>query len=73
MAYEVEPNVEIPAVGQGRKSKYPWSEMVVGDSFVVEHTTSSAMSAIAIRAGERLGMKFSCRTMPEGIRVWRVA
>ena len=56
-----------------RLGKYPWREMQVGDSFLVEREDQRAMGAKASTAGRRLGRKFATRVVEGGIRVWRVA
>ncbi|MEY3082422.1 MAG: hypothetical protein RJA94_2407 [Pseudomonadota bacterium] len=59
---------------RGRKSKYPFREMEVGDSFF-----SPGSSVIGIHgcARRHRPMKFTCRSVVEngvaGIRVWRIA
>jgi hypothetical protein len=55
---------------------YPWSGMAVGDSFFEPEITITSLSSAATRAGQRLGVRFTCRTVVEsglsGVRVWRV-
>ena len=59
---------------RGRKSKYPFRDMEVGDSFF-----SPGNSVIGIHgcARRHRPMKFTCRSVVEdgvaGIRVWRIA
>ena len=59
---------------RGRKSKYPFRDMEVGDSFF-----SPGSSVIGIHgcARRHRPMKFTCRSVVEdgvaGIRVWRIA
>jgi len=59
----------------GRPPKYDWESMGVGDSFFREGISVNSMSSCANRAGNRLGMTFTCRTVceggAEGVRVWR--
>ena len=59
------------------RSKYPFEEMALGDSFFVPGRTISQMSAVSCAASRRTKHKYSCRSRREnatnGIRVWRVA
>jgi hypothetical protein len=53
--------------------KYPFDKMEVGDSFLVPaHIPRTTATAAATRYGKSLGMKFSFRITPEGLRCWRV-
>jgi len=62
-----------PRTGRGREPKYPWADMVVGDSFLMTSPKSiSGASSGASAAGKRLGMRFSVRTEGDAYRVWRV-
>jgi len=60
------------------KNKYPWRQMKIGDSFVIDKPLSY-VSCLVQQTGNRLGMKFACRTLPGkgikifgGVRVWRI-
>lgn len=73
MSYEVEKNVPIPERSGGRIPKYPWNEMDIGDSFLVEDLT--AYNALMSGAGQRKirnGEVYTIRKVPEGVRVWRI-
>ena len=75
MAFSVDKNVPlIDAKSGGRK--YPFSEMSVGDSFLVS-PEESGIAEMSIRAAARMygmrnKMKFTCRIVDGGIRVWRI-
>lgn len=72
MQIQIEKNV--PMNGHaGRTSKYPWAAMQVGDSFLAHVKYISSLSSAKTQAENRHKMKFSCRTTPEGVRVWRIA
>ncbi|WP_313444548.1 hypothetical protein [Brevundimonas sp.] len=83
MTYEIRKNVPIPSRrgGPGAAAKYPWKEMVVGDSFVVPIPPGKtkavflpAISSQAGAAGKRLGRKFEIRLIAAGeVGVWRTA
>jgi hypothetical protein len=73
---KVDKGIPIPEPAQGQRSRYPWAELKVGDSFFApKSTTASAASfrsGIAKHAKQR-GMKFTARLVEGGVRVWRVA
>ena len=46
-------------------TKYPWSEMEVGDAFRTERP-SVTMMPMASKQGQRLGCVFSCRSLING-------
>lgn len=54
--------------------KFPFEEMEVGDSFVVPPDTHrTTVNIAAKRFGDKHGMKFATRTMPDGtLRCWRI-
>lgn len=73
--YKIDKNVEIPQInrfGNGRKPKYPFAEMVVGDSFLVSDKKTSQMSSAVAGFCKRGEGKFICRTVEGGVRVWRI-
>lgn len=59
---------------RGRRSKYPFRDMEVGDSFFAPGSSVIGIHGCARR---HRPMKFTCRSMVEngvaGIRVWRIA
>ena len=67
--------VPLPDVvhGSGSTPIYPWKTMKVGDSFLFRKSSSKTCNAQAWAAGYRYRRKFAIRTMPEGIRCWRIA
>ena len=71
---KIDKGVPIPLKG-ARGSKYPFAEMVVGESFFVPEKTPSQITPIGIHHAKRLGFKFTPRTVIEngikGVRVWR--
>lgn len=62
---------DIPVTGSDRrKRKYPFGDMVVGDSFAVEK--NDKVTPAASNFGIRHGMKFSVLKQEDGTyRVWR--
>jgi hypothetical protein len=74
----VDKSVVMPKGNGGRKVKrsYPYEDMEVGDSFLVNGGSKSLMSQMCTknkREGERLGKKFVARSVDNGVRVWRAA
>lgn len=69
----VEKGIEVTAKEgrRGRRSVYPFADMEPGDSFLSDRSLK-VTSAAAYAAGQRLGVRFSCRTVEGGVRVWRV-
>lgn len=75
--YEIEKGVPIPDDPRGRRGKYPFKDMEVGDSFFVscddEKRKKTVRNSIyASRWRREKGYKFKCSLEKEGIRVWRV-
>lgn len=85
MKFAIEKGVPLPprrtGAGSGRPAVYPWREMEVGDSFAVPFGDRSARKALvsmtrsASDARRRIGggVRFSCRTEGDCVRIWRVA
>ena len=78
MAYDIEEKVPLPQPRLGGR-KYPWTEMKVGDSFIVtvdteQQTAVQGTVAGSARAyGKKHGQKFTTRIVDGGVRVWRTA
>jgi len=73
--YEIEKNVPLSP----HKTKYPWNDMVVGDSFLVKpkngQTARSfrcSISALASHRGKMHNEKYTTREINGNIRIWRV-
>ena len=60
-----------PLTGAGRKNKYPFDAMEVGDSFFIKDRTVKNFSRYCGVHGKRLARKFVSRTVDGGVRVWR--
>lgn len=71
----IEKGIQIPQKKAGAAPKYPFAEMVIGDSFLCEvRSSQTGVSATLTRAGRRHSMAFTSRVVEEGrIRVWRIA
>lgn len=70
--FQIEKN--IPLRSRGPEVKYPFGDMLVGDSFVApsEHTRI-AQAAAAFAKYKGGGMKFATRKVDAGTRVWRIS
>lgn len=55
--------------GRGRSRKYPWLEMDVGDSFLVEGKKSQGMSGSQHYAAKRYGRKFTAKKIVKDGRI----
>jgi hypothetical protein len=64
----------VPPPESHARVKYPFHEMTVGDSFLIEEPwmVKNARSAAWMHS-KRHGWKFSCRKVEGGWRVWRTA
>ena len=76
--YVVETGIAIPPIKRpmkvkGRETVYPWRKVKVGQSFHVPGAKIEAMASLASAYGKRHDMKFTCRTMDGGVRVFRIA
>ena len=72
---KIEKNIPCPEARMGRKPKYPFADMAVGDSVFFDNEPAGSMSLPAASAhnhGMRLGKKFSSRKDGRGVRIWRV-
>lgn len=64
---------DVPLIRARRKAcKYPFADMVVGDSFFVANTTAATINVATYRAAKIYGFRFAVRTVDGGVRVWRV-
>jgi hypothetical protein len=78
MAIQIETGIPMPLKPSTRgKSKFPMSEMKVGDSFAVDLGDHKSWAFVfsAIQDAQRItGFKFSTRLVEDGKRrVWRVS
>ncbi len=56
----------------GRPSIWPWEQMEVGDSFIMDKPRSKARPQ-AYRAGSRYGFKFTTRKIDANTtQIWRI-
>ena len=69
--YTIEKNVPIPE-NRGRLSKYPFGEMELGDSFVVEKEKMNTIRTNCSTYGKSHKKKFVVRKDGDKIRCWRI-
>jgi hypothetical protein len=72
--FVIDKDVPLPTTTRGRRARYPFADMQVGDSFLVtgdKSTTESARSA-AYAHTRRNGKAFSARPVAGGMRIWCV-
>lgn len=78
--YKIQTGVPLPPRRTAQRfTKYPFADMLVGDSFLVPKTEAkgdlkklmSRISAASAGAKQALGFKFALRKMPDGVRIWR--
>ena len=75
-AFTIDSDVPLPSIRTGHRgqSKYPFSEMKVGDSFVAPETTAAVRAAsIYWRHRHDESRKFSVHATATGCRCWCVA
>lgn len=68
---QVDKNIPLPNA-KTSGNKYPWRQMEVGDSFLVQNREHANVCSVAANAGKRYGMKFATRKEADGVRVWRI-
>ncbi len=74
MTYLVERGIEIPEVIRGRRSRYPFATMAVGDAVVIARQDVVGARTSASTLAKRTGKRFTSRSLDDGsIRIWRVA
>ncbi len=73
MTYAIEKHVPMP-IARNSRSRLPFLEMEVGDSFMVADHPETYVRAMCSREQQRHGIKLSTRTqLGGGLRVWRIA
>ncbi|MEK0324869.1 MAG: hypothetical protein QQN63_04115 [Nitrosopumilus sp.] len=66
---KIESGVEVPEYRRGRRAKYPFKELEVGQSFVYPH---EKVRLAAASHAKRYGVKFTVRKTEDGkYRCWR--
>ena len=70
--FNIEEGVPIPEVDHSRNRKYPWDELLVGDSFFAHGQKPNTLRSSAKLAKKRTGFKFVSRAVNGGARGWRI-
>ncbi len=65
MSYKVLDDVDLP-LGSGRRGKYPFPTMKIGQCFVIKDGESHKVASAASWYGTRHNMKFSVRRIDHG-------
>lgn len=68
---KIEKNVPLPTV-RLVLADYPWQEMKVGESFVVQNAKRKAVYKMTLRAKEKHGGSYVVREVKDDVRVWKV-
>lgn len=73
MSYEVQKGIPMPGLPPGRTPKYPFREMLIGDSFLVTEKEQHKVRNAALQYARRMGLAFSVRKNVDGAyRCWRI-
>ena len=71
--FKVEHGIDLPPLKVGRETKYPWSDMAMGDSFAVPRNIRTIVLAAARGYSHRHpDYKFIARNIGDETRIWRV-
>ena len=76
--FKIEKGIEIPEKKSGRKRKYPFVEMQVGESFFVPIVEGKSLQELQAMVGAcanaAIGKgKVTVRIDGDGVRCWRIA
>jgi len=76
---KIDKNIPIPEVQKGRNIIYPFSNMEIGDSFLIPFEDAKFIQPGMVRVREavyraqkKFRFNFAIRKVENGIRVWRV-
>lgn len=76
---EIDKHVPLPETRTQRRSRYPFEQMAVGDSFFIRNADQTRFASVqqcASRRGRLDGTRFTVRKVTEGnqkgLRCWRV-
>ena len=70
--FKIEKDVPIPGKSVGRRCKYPFKDMEVGDSVLLPMQIKQVHSRL-YHCRHQLGFKFTARSSEGGVRCWRIA
>jgi hypothetical protein len=75
---KIESGIPLPSEARGRKIKYPFATLQVGQSFLAacapEDSRKLIMSVSSLcgKHTKKTGRRYTCRVVEGGVRVWRV-
>lgn len=71
---KIEKGIKMPLINGSFCSKYePVKSMKIGDSFVAPEMNRTSTGRLIDRLRQITGFNFVSKTVPKGIRVWRIA
>lgn len=71
---QIDKSFPIPASRKLRGARiYPFDQMEIGDSVLIDRAKAGSAKASAIWYGNRTGKKFITRDSDQGRRIWRVS
>jgi hypothetical protein len=80
MTYKIEKNIPFPTKHSWNSDPYPWNDLDIGDSFLVDDNASHELLrdrvwASQMRYRRRVNAAYRIKTqkLSDGLRVWRVA
>lgn len=71
--FKIEYGIPLTGRKNGRKAKYPFADMNVGDSFALPAKNVKSARSRAFQINKKMGFKFAFRTFNDKVRCWRVA
>ncbi len=69
---KVESGIPLPKRPAKGPTKYPWTALEVGQSFLIPGGTLANLRSSCTQAGKRYKMKFVARQVANNVRIWRV-
>lgn len=67
--FTIEKNIEVP---KKKEPKYPFKEMMIGDSFFASIKESNALRAAAANYAAKTGKTMKVSRYGDGVRCWRL-
>lgn len=71
--FKIEYGIPLTSRKAGRKTKYPFNNMGIGDSFAFPAKAMRSVRSRAFQIHKKTGFKFAFRTTDDKARCWRVA
>jgi len=73
MTIQIDKDIPIPCDGRNGKSKYPFKDMEIGDSFYVEGKTAQQFANVKNYWAKKLKKEFTSKSEGHGCRTWRLS